>query len=50
MSLRLGHEIQPLFSDRPARTESREQEGRRRSGMRLLPRLEVDRDHPTLPH
>lgn len=49
-SLQLRHEIQLLSSDHPARTKSREQEDRRRSGRRLLPHLEVDRDHPTIPH
>ena len=48
-SLRLGHELQPLSLDYPARTKSREQGDRRRSGKRLLSRLEVDRDHLTVP-
>ncbi len=49
-SLQLRHEIQLLSSDRPARTKFREQEDRRRSGKRLPLHLEVDRDHPTIPH
>lgn len=49
-SLRLGHVIQPLSSNHPARIESRGQEGRRRNGKRLPPHLEVDRDRPMTQH